>query len=183
MALESIEPRYKLWIEKLTPDNIYESLLQLKNDFNNIIEDIIYEKVEDKKINPRVKEAQRKLLYLNLARNYMISTDQEIKNKEALDKLLFQLENNIEVINEYENRSNILSQKKAIDLLTLISVIFLPITFITGYFGMNFGSMGNPAEKYGVLSLKYGQVFVFFLFFITIIVTLLIVRRYYNLNV
>jgi len=34
-------------------------------------------------------------------------------------------------------------QSEQISRLTVVSVIFLPITFLTGFFGMNFGWMAN----------------------------------------
>lgn len=37
-------------------------------------------------------------------------------------------------------------------LLSLINVVFIPLGFLVGYFGMNFSSMGNPDIAKGVLS-------------------------------
>lgn len=43
-------------------------------------------------------------------------------------------------------------------LLTLIATVFLPLSFITGFFGMNFKSMGAPSlNNGGILNLKDGH--------------------------
>ena len=58
---------------------------------------------------------------------------------------------------KYSKKEN---KKKAIDTLTIVNTIFLPLALITGYFGMNFKSMGAPSNKTGIFTLKYGQGFV-----------------------
>ena len=40
-------------------------------------------------------------------------------------------------------------QGNRINQLTLVSIIFLPITFMTGYFGMNFQWLVNSTETFG----------------------------------
>jgi Mg2+ and Co2+ transporter CorA len=57
-------------------------------------------------------------------------------------------------------------------ILSLISTIFLPLGFITGFFGMNFGSMGNPDIKNGILSVKNSHKFILILSIISILGTL-----------
>lgn len=85
---------------------------------------------------------------------------------------------NIKDIREFTNSRNIRKQKKSINLLTIINMIFLPLGFLTGYFGMNFASMGNPDIKKGIFSIKHGQIFAWSLFAITgIIVTIITVKN------
>ena len=63
---------------------------------------------------------------------------------------------------------------KSIDTLSKVSFIFLPLSFIVGYFGMNFtsmGIMGHNVNKSGILMWKYGHKFVFSLILITIMLT------------
>ena len=69
------------------------------------------------------------------------------------------------------------NKKKAIDTLTIVNTIFLPLALITGYFGMNFKSMGAPSNKTGIFTLKYGQGFVLSLF---VSLTLFVLFMFYH---
>ncbi len=53
-------------------------------------------------------------------------------------------------------------------------MIALPLAIITGYFGMNFKSMGNPTHKKVILSIGYGQKLVFFLFFVSTVIMFIV---------
>lgn len=46
-------------------------------------------------------------------------------------------------------------------LLTLISIIFLPLSFIVGFFGMNFKSMGVPSLKKGIFNYHHADKAIF----------------------
>ncbi len=51
----------------------------------------------------------------------------------------------------------------SIDTLSKISFIFLPLSFIVGYFGMNFttmGMVGHNVDKKGILMWKHGHFFI-----------------------
>ena len=51
----------------------------------------------------------------------------------------------------------------SIDKLSKISFIFLPLSFIVGYFGMNFttmGMVGHNVDKKGILMWKHGHFFI-----------------------
>lgn len=52
---------------------------------------------------------------------------------------------------EYEDR--VLNNFKT-TILSIISTVFLPLGFITGFFGMNFRSMGNQGIRGGILSIN-----------------------------
>lgn len=78
-------------------------------------------------------------------------------------KRLELLNKNITIIQNYNTQLHNRNQSKALDTLTVVNTIFLPLTLIVGYFGMNFRSMGCPTTKTGILTLKYGQTFVFIL--------------------
>ena len=65
----------------------------------------------------------------------------------------------------------------SIDVLSKISFIFLPLSFITGYFGMNFTTMGMVGKNMnpkGVLMWKNGHTFVKFLLLFVLISAIII---------
>lgn len=65
----------------------------------------------------------------------------------------------------------------SIDTLSKVSFIFLPLTFITGYFGMNFttmGMVGYNVNKKGVLMWKHGHTFVRLLLLFVLISSIII---------
>jgi len=102
---------------------------------------------------------------------------------EEYEKRLSKIKESLDLLNEELKRETEEIQSSKLHMLTLIETIFLPLGVITGYFGMNFSSMGghvgtkhNPAP--GVLGLKYGQGFVWFLIFGCIVIVL----RYFNLK-
>ena len=69
---------------------------------------------------------------------------------------------------DYNNRAASNFQRH---LLTIIATIFLPLSFIVGFFGMNFRSMGVPSLKKGIFTINQAQRYVFTICFIIIIVT------------
>lgn len=60
-------------------------------------------------------------------------------------------------------------------LLSLISTIFLPLTFFVSFFGMNFKSMGMEGiKKNHILSIKHGERFVFYISLIAIFIVFIL---------
>ena len=60
----------------------------------------------------------------------------------------------------------------SIDTLSKISFIFLPLSFIVGYFGMNFTTMGmtgHNMNKSGILMWKHGHIFIKILILISLV--------------
>jgi hypothetical protein len=60
----------------------------------------------------------------------------------------------------------------SIDTLSKISFIFLPLSFIVGYFGMNFTTMGmtgHNMSKSGILMWKHGHIFIKILILISLV--------------
>ena len=52
-------------------------------------------------------------------------------------------------------------------LLSLIATIFLPLSFIVGFFGMNFKSMGVPSLTKGIFTIKHAAKHLIGISFIT----------------
>ena len=66
------------------------------------------------------------------------------------------LQNMIEILNHKTHKLNSLKMT----IISALGTIFLPLGFITGYFGMNFRSMGNPTLSSGVLATKNVERFI-----------------------
>jgi Mg2+ and Co2+ transporter CorA len=56
----------------------------------------------------------------------------------------------------------------------MIGTIFIPLTFIVGFFGMNFQSMGVPSLKKGIFTIKHAQHKLATIFFIIIFFTIML---------
>jgi magnesium transporter len=74
--------------------------------------------------------------YLRDVQDHLLLADEEIAaQRELLGTIL---EANMAVITVEQTRINI-RQNSTIEQLTILSTIFLPLTFVTGFFGQNFG--------------------------------------------
>ena len=56
-----------------------------------------------------------------------------------------------QIYDMYQSRINI-KQNKVMQFLTVITTIFMPLTLITGWYGMNFRNMPELAWKYGYVA-------------------------------
>lgn len=83
----------------------------------------------------------------------------------------------IKDINNFNNIKDLRAQGRSLKLLTTINMVALPLAVITGYFGMNFKSMGNPTHSKGILSSLHGQKIVFILFVISTIVMIIVANN------
>lgn len=118
--------------------------------------------------------------------NYEFLVLEEIKinkrkgqNYKEWQELLERLESSRKIIDKLTNSlqySLDIKSNSNIDILSKISLIFLPLSFITGYFGMNFttmGMVGKNINRNGVLMWKNGHTFVRLLLLFILIGTLL----------
>lgn len=177
MALRAIKPKYIDW---MTNNKDIENLIDnLKDEISELNTDILNATKSDKNIEETIIDVRKKLLYTNLLLNDNI-LDNTNKDWSEQKQIMAKLSVNMSYIDKYEERNLAVNQKKNIDIIAWFGVIFLPLTFITGYYGMNFASMGSPSTKSGPFSWKYGQLWVFVLFLISIILTILILKKYYK---
>jgi len=135
-------------------------------------------------MDPRESILRRKLEILEQHQNMKEQELQQIMRQIFKEKLK-ELENNgaIQQLNELENivkfqLKNIQSNKR--NYLTLVNLVFLPLGFIAGFFGMNFRSMGTPSLSKGILTIPHGEKFVFGL---SLLSSISIIMYYYALVV
>lgn len=115
----------------------------MAND-NDVSKDILaIEKAyfDEKKITHSINEKYLERIYA-LKRKYI----NDSKNYELLTHL-----------EEYIKFKNTMLNSAKNTLMALITFVFLPLSFITGFFGMNFLSMGNPGIKRGILKMPYSD--------------------------
>jgi magnesium transporter len=74
--------------------------------------------------------------YLRDVQDHLLLADEEIAAQRDLLGTI--LEANMAVITVEQTRVSI-RQNRTIEQLTILSTIFLPLTFVTGFFGQNFG--------------------------------------------
>src|SRR5437763_2711259 len=83
------------------------------------------------------RSAQKKLRpYFRDVRDHLLLVDEEITDQR--DVLTTVLQANMAVISVEQTRVSV-QQNSTIEQLTILSTVFLPLTFVTGFFGQNFG--------------------------------------------
>ena len=81
----------------------------------------------------------------------------DLKVKYAVNEKIYRIAENIDDnLDEEDKRLNNLKMT----MISALGTIFLPLGFITGFFGMNFNSMGNPTLNKGILSVKHVDKFI-----------------------
>jgi Mg2+ and Co2+ transporter CorA len=143
--------------------------------------------IDNKILNASIKDNSKLTNELFIIRKKIFNVNFRLHKLELLDnqnnnlknlknKIKFMIDN-FRLINDFNRQILQKNKKKAIDTLTIVNTIFLPLSLITGYFGMNFKSMGVPSNKTGIFTIKNSQAFVFLLF---ISLTFLIIVLFYH---
>lgn len=117
----------------------------------NIPEDIL-------KLNNRIENENK---FTHKIANKYIEEVYDLKSKYLDDNQSYEILEHIEKYLKHQNQK-LDSYKNTI--ISIISTIFIPFGVITGYFGMNFASMGNPGIKQGILSSKNSEKYLFIMF-------------------
>ena len=156
---------------------------EIKNIINLLEEtddEILHDKIKDNKVlTEKLFNLHKKIFILNLKIHQLeLKYPRDEKVKILIKKMDFILEN-FNLLNDFNKEILQQNKKRAIDTLTIVNTIFLPLALITGFYGMNFKSMGVPSLKKGVFTIKHAQRYIFFLFLFFIIIILIIF--YFNI--
>jgi magnesium transporter len=99
------------------------------------------------------RTADKKLRhYLQDVQDNLLQVDEEIAAQRDLLSTI--LEANIAVISVEQTRVSI-RQNSTIEQLTILATVFLPLTFVTGFFGQNFGWLVRNIDGWGAF-IAYG---------------------------
>ena len=114
----------------------------------------IVERAAHKKLRP----------YFRDVRDHLLLVDEEVTDQR--DVLTTVLQANMAVISVEQTRVSV-RQNSTIEQLTILATVFLPLTFVTGFFGQNFGWLVrhidgfNPFLGYGIGGLVVPLVLLF----------------------
>ena len=163
-------------------DEWYNKDLKLKNSsWEEVkLEIKIFKDITDKVYNNFAKDTydknslhvltmqfHKKLIIL---KNYLNGLDKEnTSDYKEYEIILDNIEENLERLISYNQ--NMIKPDYTTEFANIVNIIYLPLAVITGYFGMNFSSMGVHSKKdSGVYNENRGQLFVFTISAIVIIV-------------
>ena len=171
MALQSIKPEDKVWVASKATTSIRDLFNDLEKQFDDLNESILKGKMSNEQTAKAISAIRSKMLYTSLL--YSQHKIKDLTGDWTDDDRIFELlQDNLKYITAYEDTSILRQQKSNINLLTWVNTIFMPLTLIVGFYGMNFASMGSPSRTTGPFATKHGQLWVFFLFGIAILLTL-----------
>lgn len=146
---------------------------QILRELNKLENEVLLlekKKTEEYNLN-NLHKIKKKLIDISIQYEEFLFKNNNNKN---IDNKIKYLNKNINLLNEYYSLNINIKKHKNLNNISLINTIFLPLTLITGYFGMNFSKMGNPTLKKGILSINNAHEFILILFLISIISTSLL---------
>ena len=168
-------------------DKDLDALLKRIKDLDKYLIDI---GAPHKDINIDVYDIKRKAIRLEFEIDYFdFSSDLKpgSSGKSGFPiqrRKLNKIKNYINLITDYNDLILQHKQKKSLDVIALLSLIFVPLGLITGYFGMNFEGFGGPAVsnkiKKGILTIKYPHIFAFSTFIISALIMILLYFHFNN---
>lgn len=142
-------------------EEIEKKMIVLEKQVSDLDNKISFEKPDHEYISNARFAINKLKLFLELKiLGLELHQEEHKKRLEYIMKRLHIVDKNLEIIKDFNTALHNKRQTKAIDSLTIVNTIFLPLTLIVGYFGMNFKSMGCPTNKTGILTMDYGQIFV-----------------------
>lgn len=151
-------------------DTVVDNYFHVTDHFANLVEDLEEEVLNDRKEDPvkEIQELRRELLTIKRAVTPLREVLVEMQNEtsDLFDSTTYRYlrdvyEHVIHAQENVENQQQSLSgitdlhlnrtsykMNQVMQLLTIISTIFIPLTFIAGIYGMNFNNMPELSWKY-----------------------------------
>ena len=155
---------------------IQKDLERLEKQLYTIDDKVLADDVDTKQIQEELLEA-KKLKMRTLIRLNAIYYENNSISKKTFNEYKDKVEHITTLLTTFEEYNTSNTQKeiqKGIDILTMVSLIILPLTLITSFFGMNFKSLGNITHTFGLFSKKNAHLYVFgviILYFVTLVIT------------
>ena len=159
-------------------EDIHKQLLLLEKNLAQLDSYLLIagEPHKDKKIIVNIHDLKRTILRLHFMIDlYEYNNKKQLKNERHR---LVNITRKMKLLDNYNAMIIQFKQKNSLDIIALLSLIFLPLTLITGYFGMNFEGMGAPSKFKGIFTIQKPNKFVFILFIISIIIFGLLFTKY-----
>lgn len=139
-----------------------EELLKIEERLDNLFQEALEDgEIDNKEILEIKKKIAKIKRFITYYKSMIIYLDDEFSHLDLYDKALLVLDNTLSLIENVEASvyscidiyNSELSNKmnKTMQLLTIITVLSLPITIISGVFGMNFNSMPFLNNQYGFI--------------------------------
>ena len=157
-------------------DEVKKEIRLLKGTIDVINENFSNDVYDKNTLHVLTMQAHKKIIIFN---HYFSTLD---KKKHADFKIYESIVKECEIMLKklIDYNKNMIKPEYTNEFSNIISIIFLPLAVITGYFGMNFASMGVHGKKdAGVYNENQGQ---FFVFIISAIVAILFIYIIYEIN-
>lgn len=163
---KDLDLRNKSWEE------IKDEIELFKGAMNVINENFSNDTYDKNALHILIMQSYKKVIVFN---NYFSSAENHHDTKAYKDTIK-DIEKTLKNLMEYNN--NMKDSDYTSNFSNIISIIYLPLAVITGYFGMNFASMGIHSKKEpGILNEPQGQMFVFMISIVVVLMFIYIISE------
>ena len=136
--------------------------INIQHQLETILNYLDKQPLSYKKIKQKSKFIEEKLIILLDKIPY--DDEKNMEKYKKIDKLF-------QKIKAYIHQQETIITNKHLKIITFINLSLLPISIITGFYGMNFKSLGSPSLKSGHFAKKKGHYLVYLLIFVSFLIT------------
>jgi hypothetical protein len=159
-------------INELTIQELGDDIIDLEQRLDGLNNDFLSQDKSLTENTERFRSINKFYLEIRLRLNHIINELDKKENEKyksekvsEYDVMMGKMKESLNLLTEELERETNENQSYTLNMLTLVETIFLPLGVLTGYFGMNFSSMGGHVgvghkAAPGILGLRYGQGFV-----------------------